>query len=179
MFNLASSMQSGTARISAINMSVKAPILMSSVQLSTTPVCDRRMGKRIRNGPEWKTAKLSKGPWWKSDPIVMTSPLARTQHPESAFSQIEEDLSKAVAAKSIKDSPIEMSDPYAPEPTRCILCPGKYAPGCAPKASYLNPKLLSQFTSPHTGRVYEKHITGGDGHSELVKGGLGKSKVNL
>ena len=56
MFNLASSMQSGTARISAINMSVKAPILMSSVQLSTTPVCDRRMGKRIRNGPEWKTA---------------------------------------------------------------------------------------------------------------------------
>ena len=149
-----------TIKMSCVNKSVSPPLIFQCAQISTTSVLDRRMGKRIRVAPEWKRINLSKGPWWKKDPIVMTSPLARTQHPESMFSKIEEDLSKAVAEKSEKDFPVDIDDPYAPEPTRCILCPSRYTPGHAPTPSYLNPKLLSQFTSPHTGLVYEKHITG-------------------
>ena len=45
-------------------------------------------------------------------------------------------------------------------PSCCLLCPRRYAPGQAPTPSYLNPKLLSQYTSAHTGRVYPRHITG-------------------
>ena len=148
------------ARMPGVQLSVRSPIIMTSVSLSTSPVTCKRMGKRIRNAPEWKRIKLSKGPWWKTDQTVMTSPLARTQHPVSAFTKLEEDLNTTIAQQSVKDSPVEMEDPYAPAPTRCILCPDRYEPGHAPTPSYLNPKLLSQFTSPHTGKVYEKHITG-------------------
>ena len=91
---------------------------------------------------------------------TLAFPLARTQHPESPFSQVEADLSSSVAALSARDAPVAMEDPYQPPPSLCILCPQRYAPGHAPAPSYLNPKLLSQFTSPHTGKVYEKHITG-------------------
>ena len=146
--------------MTSLQMTVRSPIVMSCVSISTSSVQCRRMGKRVRSPPEWKTIKLSQGPWWKKDPIVMTAPLARTQHPTSAFSKLEEELSSSIAAQSVQDSPVEMEDPYAPPPSRCILCPDKYEPGHAPTPSYLNPKLLSQFTSPHTGKVYEKHITG-------------------
>ena len=40
----------------------------------------------------------------------------------------------------------------------CILCPRRYEEKLVP--NYKNPKLLSQFISPHTGRVYQSHITG-------------------
>merc|ERR1719323_2604622 len=108
---------------------------MSCVSISTSSVQCRRMGKRVRHSPQWKIDKLSQGPWWKKDPIVMTSPLARTQHPTSAFTKIEEDLSASIAEQSIQDSPVEMDDPYAPPPSRCILCPDKYEPGHAPTPS--------------------------------------------
>ena len=152
--------QHSGVRMTSLQMSVRSPIIIESANISTSSVACRRMGKRVRHSPQWKIDKLSQGPWWKKDPIVMTSPLARTQHPTSAFTKIEEDLSASIVEQSIKDFPVEMDDPYAPPPSRCILCPERYAPGCAPTPSYLNPKLLSQFTSPHTGKVYEKHITG-------------------
>ena len=148
-------------KTSSLQLTVRAPIIMkASANLSTTPAVCKRMGKRIRVTPEWKRIKLSRGPWYKRPDIVMTSPLARTQHPESPFSQLEADLSSSVAALSARDAPVAMEDPYQPPPSLCILCPQRYAPGHAPAPSYLNPKLLSQFTSPHTGKVYEKHITG-------------------
>ena len=119
------------------------------------------MGKRVRNVPEWKRLKISRGPWWHKDPIVTRAPLARTQHPSSQFSQLEEDIQASVAADSAPDLPVpEMEDPYAAPALMCVLCPRRYAPGEAPKPSYLNPKLLSQFSSPHTGKLYDKHITG-------------------
>ena len=49
-------------------------------------------------------------------------------------------------------------DPYAEEPMRCVLCPKNFSVPIRP--SWKNPKLLSQFVSPHTGLVYKKHITG-------------------
>jgi len=119
------------------------------------------MGKRVRNVPEWKRLKLAEGPWWHKDPIVMTAPLARTQHPTSQFSKLEEDIQASVAAESAPDLPLqETEDPYAAPALMCVLCPRRYAGGQAPQPSYLNPKLLSQFTSPHTGKLYDKHITG-------------------
>ena len=41
---------------------------------------------------------------------------------------------------------------------RCVLCPKNFSVPIRP--SWKNPKLLSQFVSPHTGLVYKKHITG-------------------
>lgn len=47
-----------------------------------------------------------------------------------------------------------MENPYEKEKTCCILCKNNIIP------DYKNVKLLSQFQSPYTGRIYGKHITG-------------------
>ena len=143
--------------------SIKTSVIilpLSGKTFSTSSVYCKRMGRRVRNVPEWKRIKLSQGPWWQKDPIVMSAPLARTQHPSSQFSKLEEDIQMSVAEESAADLPQEMADPYAAPPQMCVLCPRRYSAGHAPQPSYLNPKLLSQFTSPHTGKLYDKHITG-------------------
>jgi len=114
----------------------------------------------VRNQPEWKRAKFQAGPWWKQPAVVMTSPLARTQHPEDQFASSEQELSSAVAAASSEDLPMDMEDPYCGEASTCILCPRRYGADFCPSPDYRNPKLLSQFVSPHTGLVYDVHITG-------------------
>lgn len=143
-----------------ISKFISALPVRATNSFSTSSVQCKRMGKRVRNVPEWKRLKLAEGPWWKKDPIVMRAPLARTEHPVSQFSKLEEDIQVSVAAQSALDLPLDMSDPYAAPAQMCVLCPRRYAPGHSPQPSYLNPKLLSQFTSPHTGKLYDRHITG-------------------
>ncbi|XP_036385929.1 28S ribosomal protein S18c, mitochondrial [Megalops cyprinoides] len=54
--------------------------------------------------------------------------------------------------KSRDDLPIQMENPFK-EPTKgCILC--------NVEVDFKNVQLLSQFVSPHTGRIYGRHITG-------------------
>ncbi|GFT96031.1 28S ribosomal protein S18c, mitochondrial [Nephila pilipes] len=56
-----------------------------------------------------------------------------------------------------KDEDMFVSDiknPFEPTKSACILCKYKIP------LDYKNPKLLSQFISPYTGFIYEKHITG-------------------
>lgn len=150
---------------------VYSQTILSKAGISTTPCLSKRMGKRVSNVPEWKREKLAKGPWWKKDPIVMRTPLAKTEHPSSSFTHLEEEISATVAKLSAPDLPQDIEDPYASKPSMCILCPRRYAPGQAPTPSYLNPKLLSQFTSPHTGKIYDPHITGlcSDMHEKVKK----------
>lgn len=148
-------------------------VIMSSTTrvatLSTSAWMSKRMGKRVRSIPDWKRDKMEDGPWWKKPHIVMTSPLSRTEHPVSRFSDLESEVVERVATMSSSDLPEEdMEDPYCPAPDTCILCPRRYAPGHAPIPDYKNPKLLSQFVSPHTGRLYEKHITGLCSHMQDV-----------
>ncbi|XP_005146671.2 small ribosomal subunit protein bS18m [Melopsittacus undulatus] len=50
------------------------------------------------------------------------------------------------------DQPIQMENPYKEPPKRCVLC--------GINVDYKNVQLLSQFVSPHTGRIYGRHITG-------------------
>ncbi|EDV44129.1 uncharacterized protein Dana_GF18834 [Drosophila ananassae] len=52
------------------------------------------------------------------------------------------------------DLPIDITNPYEKDPQKCILCKHNIAP------HYKNVKLLSQFQSPYTGRIYGRHITG-------------------
>ncbi|XP_032674705.1 28S ribosomal protein S18c, mitochondrial [Odontomachus brunneus] len=52
------------------------------------------------------------------------------------------------------DMPIQMENPYFKEKRQCILCKWNIEP------DYKNVRLLSQFQSRYTGRIYEKHITG-------------------
>uniref|UniRef100_A0A1I8NQI3 28S ribosomal protein S18c, mitochondrial n=1 Tax=Stomoxys calcitrans TaxID=35570 RepID=A0A1I8NQI3_STOCA len=52
------------------------------------------------------------------------------------------------------DEPIEMPNPFEKERKVCILCKHNIIP------DYKNIKLLSQFQSPYTGRIYGRHITG-------------------
>jgi len=118
----------------------------------------RRMGKRERTTPEWKRAKFEKGPWWKKPDIIMTAPLSKTLHPENQFKQMENKFVADVYAAGQDDLPLQMEDPYKQEAKMCTLCPRRYAEPIRP--DYKNPKLLSQFVSPHTGRVYQAHITG-------------------
>ncbi|PIK55471.1 putative 28S ribosomal protein S18c, mitochondrial [Apostichopus japonicus] len=46
-----------------------------------------------------------------------------------------------------------LEDPYAEEVEPCLLCKTNIP------VSYKNPKLLSQFVSPNTGRIYSRQIT--------------------
>ncbi|XP_051960313.1 28S ribosomal protein S18c, mitochondrial [Xyrauchen texanus] len=50
------------------------------------------------------------------------------------------------------DMPIKMENPYKQPQKTCILC--NISVDCK------NVQLLSQFISPHTGRVYGRHLTG-------------------
>ncbi|KAF2883001.1 hypothetical protein ILUMI_23180 [Ignelater luminosus] len=53
------------------------------------------------------------------------------------------------------DAPtFDMENPFEKEKRQCILCKYNITP------DYKNIKLLSQFQSPYTGRIYGRHITG-------------------
>jgi len=97
--------------------------------------------------------------YWHEEPILMKSPLSRNKHPVSQWAEEEEAIKQNSIDKGFSDAPIEAcDDPYAEEPMRCVLCPKNFSVPIRP--SWKNPKLLSQFVSPHTGLVYKKHITG-------------------
>ncbi|XP_063849400.1 small ribosomal subunit protein bS18m-like [Scylla paramamosain] len=51
------------------------------------------------------------------------------------------------------DIPVDMSNPYQKEKVQCLLC--KYDV----KLDYKNVRLLSQFVSPYTGKMYGRNIT--------------------
>ncbi|KAL0965702.1 hypothetical protein UPYG_G00284630 [Umbra pygmaea] len=50
------------------------------------------------------------------------------------------------------DMPVQMDNPYKQPEKGCILC--------NIPIDFKNVQLLSQFISPHTGRIYGRHITG-------------------
>ncbi|XP_068191172.1 small ribosomal subunit protein bS18m [Antennarius striatus] len=50
------------------------------------------------------------------------------------------------------DAPVTMENPYKEPSKGCILC--------KVTVDFKNIQLLSQFISPHTGRIYGRHITG-------------------
>lgn len=50
--------------------------------------------------------------------------------------------------------PISIPNPFDEEKIKCLLCRNEITP------DYKNVKLLSQFQSPYTGRIYGRHITG-------------------
>lgn len=52
------------------------------------------------------------------------------------------------------DKPIAMPNPYEKDKQVCILCKINIDP------DYKNVRMLSQFQSPYTGRIYGRHITG-------------------
>ncbi|XP_072933584.1 small ribosomal subunit protein bS18m [Epargyreus clarus] len=52
------------------------------------------------------------------------------------------------------DAPVAMENPYEKEKRTCILCKMNITP------DFKNYRLLSQFQSPYTGRIYGRHITG-------------------
>lgn len=52
------------------------------------------------------------------------------------------------------DTPVDIENPYKKETRLCILCKHNITP------EYKNYRLLSQFQSPYTGRIYGRHITG-------------------
>nr|CAG4650686.1 EOG090X0N7H [Sida crystallina] len=59
------------------------------------------------------------------------------------------------AANSDPDLPAEdMTNPYEKEKRQCILCKYNIT------VDYKNPRLLSQFVSSFTGKLYDRNITG-------------------
>lgn len=52
------------------------------------------------------------------------------------------------------NDPITIENPFTRESKQCILCRLDI------KLNYKNARLLSQFQSPFTGRIYGRHITG-------------------
>uniref|UniRef100_A0A1B6M2D4 28S ribosomal protein S18c, mitochondrial n=2 Tax=Graphocephala atropunctata TaxID=36148 RepID=A0A1B6M2D4_9HEMI len=54
-----------------------------------------------------------------------------------------------------EDHPVsDMDNPFQKDRRLCILCKMNITP------DYKNPKLLSQFVSMYTGKIYGRHITG-------------------
>ncbi|XP_050455355.1 28S ribosomal protein S18c, mitochondrial [Cataglyphis hispanica] len=75
-------------------------------------------------------------------------PCLRTISKSSADSTVE--INETVE----NDMPIKIQNPFVKERQQCILCRLNIEP------DYKNVRLLSQFQSRHTGRIYERHITG-------------------
>ncbi|XP_054164941.1 28S ribosomal protein S18c, mitochondrial-like [Oppia nitens] len=76
---------------------------------------------------------------------------------ESSISVIPKEYTKdwKQSEEYTKDLPDPtLANPYNKPKKLCILC--KYGI----KVDYKNTQLLSQFVSPYTGRLYDKHITG-------------------
>ncbi|CAL1679454.1 unnamed protein product [Lasius platythorax] len=70
-------------------------------------------------------------------------------------------ISKSSADNSVEinvavedDLPIKIRNPFVKEKHQCILCRLNIEP------DYKNVRLLSQFQSQYTGRIYGRHITG-------------------
>ncbi|KAF4077536.1 hypothetical protein AMELA_G00209210 [Ameiurus melas] len=61
-------------------------------------------------------------------------------------------LSSIQQEVKLNDMPSQMENPYKQPQKGCILC--------NVSVDYKNVQLLSQFISPHTGRIYGRHITG-------------------
>lgn len=57
-------------------------------------------------------------------------------------------------SKVDEDEPVAMENPYKREDPQCVLCRLNVTP------DYKNARLLSQFQSQYTGRIYSRHITG-------------------
>lgn len=62
--------------------------------------------------------------------------------------------SSETVSTSDEDDPIAIKSPYKREDRQCILCKFNISP------DYKNPRMLSQFQSSYTGRIYGRHITG-------------------
>ena len=96
-----------------------------TLHLSTTAPLPRRIGKRMRSTPEFKKKAMESGPWWRAPPVVLSSPLARTQHPADRWEGVEEEVQEQVLRASAPDLPVAMEDPFVPPPATCLLCPRK------------------------------------------------------
>lgn len=68
------------------------------------------------------------------------------------FSSVAVNPESEVAATN--DEPVDMTNPFKKEKIECLLCKHKIEP------DYKNTRLLAQFQSPYTGRIYGRHITG-------------------
>jgi len=64
-----------------------------------------------------------------------------------------EEIPENVIKMREKDAIVEMNNPFEKTKEQCILCKYQIQP------DYKNVRLLSQFISPFTGRVYGRHIT--------------------
>lgn len=53
-----------------------------------------------------------------------------------------------------EDEPIEIKSPFKREDRQCLLCKLNITP------DYKNARMLSQFQSMYTGKIYGRHITG-------------------
>lgn len=63
-------------------------------------------------------------------------------------------LANTSAVADNTDEPVQIENPFKREKKICILCKLNITP------DYKNYRLLSQFQSPYTGRIYGRHITG-------------------
>ncbi|PAV82890.1 hypothetical protein WR25_21158 [Diploscapter pachys] len=73
----------------------------------------------------------------------------------SSGSSVVEEQHKASSKCSDDDEPIELSrNPYEKERRKCLLCKTGI------ELDYKNARLLQQFVSTFSGRVYDRHITG-------------------
>nr|XP_057912141.1 28S ribosomal protein S18c, mitochondrial [Doryrhamphus excisus] len=84
-------------------------------------------------------------------------PLQRTQRMLFMFSQLRH-ASKSAGQASVSaniqnhDGLVKMANPYKAPDKGCVLC--------NVTVDFKNIQLLSQFISPHTGRIYGRHMTG-------------------
>lgn len=74
---------------------------------------------------------------------------------QQLFSQVAAEPSASnLPSCSDSNEPVSMENPFDREKPQCILCRMNIHP------NYKNVRLLSQFQSPYTGRIYGRHITG-------------------
>ncbi|KAK7081034.1 28S ribosomal protein S18c, mitochondrial [Halocaridina rubra] len=107
----------------------------------------RHIFPRVNNVPLWRVSTV---------PCTTSTSVPNSSTKDSIPKQTSWDplkVEEIIREQSAKDMPVEILNPYEEERIQCILCRHNI------HVDYKNVRLLSQFISPYTGRIYGRHIT--------------------
>ncbi|XP_033757496.1 uncharacterized protein LOC117339892 [Pecten maximus] len=122
--------------------------------------CDSVDGSKKPSNSDSETEMTLKARYERRNGPVLPYNLSNRRHYRRRAVFSTRDLEKLLAEMEEKqsfksDKPAKMRiDPYEPEQRKCILCKADVP------VDYKNVRLLSQFVSPYTGRIFGRHQTG-------------------
>jgi len=101
---------------------------------------------RYKHDPKRLQESIEKLAYKNLSPDVLQTP--------QVYQNTNKNKLKEIELNQTDDMPTEESINFEAKASRCFICANKI------QLDHKNARMLSQFTSPYTGRIYGRHITG-------------------